>query len=351
MKKLLALFLNLAIALMVTTAIGAPAIMGVGGALLSSTLIKPIAGSFNMALQVEVWQRDIVDQLFADDSFLSKAYNADSYVLAGKVVHIPQAGSASGVVKNRTTLPAVAVKRADSESTYELDEYTTNPVVIQDTEKVEASYDKRNSVISDDKANLLESVTNEFVYKWSPTAAANILRTTGSAVAAHLPSATGNRKAFTIADVSAARTAMNLQNVPKKDRYALIDSIMYSQLLNSMTESAQLAFHAVADVQNGIIGKLHGFSFYERSAAARYTNATTPVPVTPETAGAAVHNAGAIFWQLNSVERALGQVKAYDNPGDATYYGDVLSFLVRAGGRIRRADSKGVIAVVQEATT
>lgn len=350
MKKILALFLNLAIALMVTTAIGAPAIMGVGGALLSSTLIKPVAGSFNMALQLEVWQRDIVDQLFADNSFLSKAYNADSYVLAGKVVHIPQAGAASGVVKNRETLPAVAVKRADTEVTYALDEYTTNPIVIQDTEKVEASYDKRNSVISDDKNNLLESVTNEFIYKWSPTVAGNILRTTGAAVAAHLPSATGNRKAFQVADVSAARTAMNKQNVPKNDRYALIDSDMYSQLLNSMTEAAQIAFHAAADVNNGVIGKLHGFTFYERSAAAIYTNASTPAPVAPGTTAVATHNAGAIFWQSNSVERALGQVKAFDNPGDATYFGDILSFLVRAGGRIRRADGKGVIAVVQEAT-
>lgn len=350
MKKLIALLFNLVIALVVSTAIGAPAIMGVGGALFSSVFLGAHSGNISMALQLEVWQRDIVEPLFADNSFLSKAYDADMYVLAGKVVHIPQAGSASSVSKNRSSLPAVAVKRADTEVTYSLDEYTTDPVVIQDTEKIESSYDKRNSVIADDKANLLEAVTNEFVYKWSPTASGSILRTSGSAVAAHLPSATGNRKAFAIADVAAANLAMNKQNVPKTDRYCLVDSNMYSQLLSSMTESAQLAFHQQADVANGVIGKLHGFTFYERATAGRYTNASTPAPRATDAAANSADNAAAIFWQKNSVERALGMVKAFDNPGQAGYYGDVLSFLVRAGGRIRRADGKGVIAVVQEAT-
>lgn len=346
MKKFFALLVNMLIAVTLTTAIGAPAVMGVGGALFASAFLKP-SSSINMAIQVEVWQRDIVDHLFADDSFLSKAFDADSYVLAGSVVHIPQAGSPSGVKKNRTTLPATVVKRTDTDVTYALDEYTTDPRLIQDTEKTEASYDKRNSVISEDKANLLESVSNEFIYKWSPTTAAAILRTTGSAVAAHLPSATGNRNAVTVKDIAAAKVAMNKQNVPKADRYCIIDSDMHEQLLSSMTESAQIAFHAQADPANGTIGKLHGFSFYERSSAGRYTNAATPAPRLPDAAAAATDNGAAIFWQKNSVERALGQVKAFDNSGDPTYYGDVLSFLVRAGGRIRREDAKGVVALVQ----
>ena len=40
-------------------------------------------------------------------------------------------------------------------------------------------------------------------------------------------------------------------------------------------------------------------------------------------------------------------MKAFENEGDATYYGDIYSFLVRAGGRIMREDKKGVIALVQ----
>ena len=47
-----------------------------------------------MAIQKEIWERAIVEDLFADNSFLSKAVNADMWVNAGKVVHIPQAGAA-----------------------------------------------------------------------------------------------------------------------------------------------------------------------------------------------------------------------------------------------------------------
>ena len=45
-----------------------------------------------MAIQKEIWTRAIVEGLFASNSFLSKAFNADEYVEAGKIVHIPQAG-------------------------------------------------------------------------------------------------------------------------------------------------------------------------------------------------------------------------------------------------------------------
>ncbi len=44
-----------------------------------------------MAIQKEIWEKSIVEGLFAPNSFLSKAFNADEYVEAGKIVHIPQA--------------------------------------------------------------------------------------------------------------------------------------------------------------------------------------------------------------------------------------------------------------------
>lgn len=354
MKKLIALLFNMLVALVITAAAGLPALVALGIALVGSLVPGAPVGALGMAIQKEIWESDIVSSLFADNSFLSKAFNADQYVLAGKVVHIPQAGTASTVVKNRSSLPATAVKRTDTEVSYSLDEYTTTPRLIQDTEKVELSYDKRQSVIGEDKASLLEVVSNEFIDAWSPAAAASavsFIRTTGSAVTAHTTDATGNRKAVTVADIAAAAFKMNSQNIPKENRYCLIDSWMYQQLLDNMTDSTKLAFHSQADVANGVIGKLHGFSFYERSSVTRYTNATTPVHKTWDAAGAATDNAAAIFWQMNSVERALGEVKAFENTADATYFGDVLSFLVRAGGRIRRSDGKGVVALIQEATT
>ena len=38
-----------------------------------------------MAIQKEIWEKSIVEGLFAPNSFLSKAFNADEYVEAGKI--------------------------------------------------------------------------------------------------------------------------------------------------------------------------------------------------------------------------------------------------------------------------
>ena len=351
MKKIIALLFNLLVASVLTAVAGAPAFVGVAAVVAGSLFHMAPSGSFGMALQKEIWEKDIVENLFADNSFLSKAFNADMYVLSGKVVHIPQAGTAASVTLNRSSLPATVGKRTDSELTYSLDEYTTDPHLVQFTESIELSYDKRQSVMADDKAYMLEVVSNTFLYNWSPTVAGSILRTTGAAVAAHLPSATGNRKLMTLADVAQAAFTMNSQNVPQTERYCVIDSWMYFQLLADMTDYTKMAFHSQADVANGIIGKLHGFSFYQRSKAGIYTNAATPAPKTFDAAGAATDNAGAIFWQAGCVERALGEVKVFEHVDSPLYYGDIISFLVRAGGRIRRSDNKGVIALVQAATT
>lgn len=345
--KTLSLMFNLLIASLISSVIGAPAVVAVGLTLVLGILPGVPAGAFGMALNKEIWQSDIVGNLFADNTFLSKAYNADMYVLAGKVVHIPQAGAKATVVKNRTSVPATVVKRTDSELTYSLAEFTTDPRLITDVDKVEMSYDKRQSVIAEDKAALVDEIAKEFIYNWSPTLAASIIRTSGGDVTAHLSSATGLRKAFTLKDVIDVATAFNVSNVPQTERYALVDAIMYNQLINEMSANQQRDFSAGMDPAKGTIGKLYGFEFYMRSVVGRYDNASTPVPITPETAGASTDNAAALFWHVNSVERAMGEVKAFDNPGDATYYGDILSFLCRAGGRKRRADQAGIVAVVQ----
>lgn len=49
-----------------------------------------------MAIQRELWQNTIIEGLFADNSFMSKAVNDDMYVNMGKKVHIPNAGAPSG---------------------------------------------------------------------------------------------------------------------------------------------------------------------------------------------------------------------------------------------------------------
>ena len=343
------LMFNLLVGLIIATFTGGGAFAAVGiGAGLSA--IKTGTEGLQMAIQKEIWENDIVEALWANNQFLQYAFNADQYVLAGKVVHIPQQGTSVSVTTNRSSYPATVTTRTDTEINYSLDELTSDPVRIPNADTVELSYDKRNSVLTDTKSAIAEAGALNLLFKWNPTAAANIIRTTGAAIAAHTDSATGNRKAFGVADVKAANKQFNKWNMPTTDRYMLLDADMYDQLMSDLSATQYRDFSASLDQSNGVVGKLYSFNIMQRSAVARYTNATTPVPIAWTTAGAAADNAAAICWHKNSVERALGVVNFFENLGDPTFYGDIYSALVRLGGRIRRSDAKGILAIVQAAT-
>lgn len=346
MKKILALMFNLLIGTVMASIAGGGFLTAavIGGAL--SIIPKTVTG-LPMAIQVEIWEKDIVEGLFADNAFLNFAYNADQYVLQGKVVHIPQAGASAGTAVNRSELPATVTQRTDVDITYAIDEITSDPVLIPNADTVELSYNKRTSVTEQMRKTMYEVSALNMLYRWAPSLGDRMIRTTGSAVAAHLPSATGSRNALTLADVKKAQKQFNKDNVPSGERYLMVDAEMYDQLTNDMTANQNRDFLAAYDEKNGILGRIYGFNVIMRSQVMRYTNAATPAKKAWSAAGAATDNAAAICWQKQSVERALGDVKFFEKLGDPQYYGDIYSALIRLGGRIRRNDNIGVLAIVQ----
>lgn len=298
-----------------------------------------------MAVQKEIWQALIVEGLFADNSFMSKAVNDDMYVNMGKTVHIPNAGAPSNVEVNRTDVPADAVKRTDTDITYNLDELTTDPIYIPHAETVELSYSKRQSVISQDRAKLIDTAGLQMLYNWAPSST-EFVRTTGAAVTAHTASATGNRKAMTRQDVLNLMNKFNAQDIPQTGRYLLLDAVMYGQLLNDLTETDKNMFLASADAQKGIMGQLYSFNIMMRSQVLRYVTGGTLSKWSES--GQATDNAAGLAWYEGSVSRALGEVKMFERTGDPQFYGDIYSFLVRVGGKCRRKDKKGLYAIVQD---
>jgi hypothetical protein len=325
-------------------------VLVIAGLFLISCVPLPAGVAF-MAIQKEIWEADIVENLFKDNEFLNYAVNADQYVLAGKVVHIPNAGGPPTVVKNRSSLPASVAKRTDVDITYALDEFTSDPIHIDNAESVELAYDKRQSVLADSQGAIKETVADWVLRAWAPSADANIIRTTGAAILAHLDDATGNRKKFLPADLKKARKVMNKMGVPKTERYALFSSDMEDQFTDGLTATEYRDFSRVMDEKSGIVGELYGFKIMSRDSVLTYTNASTPVVKDPGAAGAATDNDCVLCWQKQSVERALGEVKLFEAVGDPTYYGDIYSVLLRMGGRIRRNDAKGIVAIIQDSAT
>jgi hypothetical protein len=303
-----------------------------------------------MALQVEIWHKDIVENLFKDNQFLNYAFNADEYVLQGSVVHIPNAGAKPNVVRNRSTLPAQVTERADVDITYSLDELTTDPIRIADADNYELSYNKRLSVMGDNYEAIREYAASLMMHKWAPDSVkgGSILRTTGTTGRpGAAPGASGNRRPLKLADIILAQKTLNKQDISASDRFMVVPSEMMADLRGEMSLTQERDFSIGANPETGVVGKLYGFNFIERSSTVVYKEGTPPTLVAFGAAGATDHCEAAIFWQKGAVERALGTVKMFENTNDPTYYGDIYSVLVRLGGRPRRADGKGFGAIVE----
>lgn len=106
-------------------------------------------------------------------------------------------------------------------------------------------------------------------------------------------------------------------------------------------------FLVCADPARGVIGKYLGFDFYKRSKVAKVATDGTLKPWSA--ANAATDCAAGLAWHEDCVSRALGDSLLFDDPGNPLYYGDIISFLQRAGGKSIRADKAGVVLIRQAA--
>ena len=303
-----------------------------------------------MAIQKEIWQKDIVKNLYKDNEFAKFAVNGDSYVLGGAVVHIPYAGAPAVIKKNLTSFPQTAVNRTDTEATYALDIYYALPRQIQKLEEYQLSYDKRMSVVGEDIQQLTQTAMEGLLYRWAPVTA-NIIETVGADSALDLidATATGTRKLFTKATFTGIIKKMRKANLGNTNIQCLMTTEHYHQFFESLSEGEKTNFHNVADLKEGAIGKFMGINIFMRSTVLRYRKIATVWTVVDEQdvafAAGTGDSAATLFWSDIAVERAKGDINVFEDNGNPLYYGDVFSANMFLGGRKRR--NEGVYAVVE----
>lgn len=312
---------------------------------------KTIGGMAFMAVQTEVWENFIAENLFKDYAWVRRAKDRTAFVIGNAVVHIPQAGAKPKAVKNRENYPIPVVKRNDTDVTYAIDEISTETTLIPDADKIELSYDKIASVFGDHVGVISEEAARNILHQWYPSGADNIVETTGASIAAHLTDATGNRKKFTVADVASAKT--KLVKATKREmgnRALILDEDMYNQLKSDSVLTDKDTVDSVGGVwQNGDLVKVHGFDIIRTDVNSRYDNTSTPVLKDLDAANASTDNAVALLVDFNYVHFAQGEIKFFESINDVNYQGDAYNALVRIGGRKERNDQVGVIAIVQDA--
>lgn len=307
-----------------------------------------------MALQKEIWISDIQENLFANNEFMRNVGLDHSAYVSYKTVHIPQAGANPAVTKNRNIYPAAITQRTDSELTYNLNEYTAEPVLLTDIEALQINYNKRQSLLKQHIDKLSNVIANNTLYTWATSpASANIVRTSGSAVATALaPSATGTRKAITLDDIRQAVKALDSSDVNMNDeRYLILPASMYYQLIGDSNISKYLEFGS-ATAASGKVPQLMGAKIIVRSSVVVYDNTGTPViksvsdegvPSSPATSD----NLGALLVSNSYVTKAMGDIKVFADEDKPEYYGSVFSSLVMHGASKMRSDSAGIVSIIQ----
>lgn len=310
-----------------------------------------------MPLEREIWEGTIQEKLLEDNSWLQAVSDVeDSSIVNGKIVHIPQAGAPSKVEKNRQTLPAQVKQRKDAEVLYVIDEYTTDPIHISNADTKELSYDKRRSILDQDVENLSEEVaegmlTNMVVSpigdnKELPTD--HILLTTGDPVDATADGATGKRKSYTLKDLQRMRVFFrNKKAWSENQMFCLLSAETEAQLFpaDSMLTATYMASVTEEEKRSGVMYKVQGWKIYSRSQV--YTLSPDKTFKAFGAVGQATDSEGSLFWNKTKVEKAFGTMETFDRERDPQYYGDIYSFLVRMGGRAKRADYAGVGVLMQ----
>jgi hypothetical protein len=311
-----------------------------------------------MALLQEVWSAQIQENLYMGNEFMKKATDHSMWVKY-KTVHVPQAGSTSTVEQNRTVFPATIGSRTDSELTYSLNQYTADPILIQNIEELQISYNKRASILFNMMSQLQFVVSTQTLYAWAPSGASRIVQTTGSTSANNLPhsTATGTRKMTTIQDITRLKAILDADNIPQAGRILLVPQYMYNTDLLNIAGIVQAYQFGTAIAPEGVVARLMGFDIMIRSEVLVYDNTGTPVLKAINgdgslTSAAATDQGAGIAFHPSYVCHALGSITPYYNAGSngnglPEYYGSIFSAEVMHGASKLRTDQKGIVALVQ----
>lgn len=291
-----------------------------------------------------LWMSRIVENFFASNQFIASAQDWDEYVQAGiKTVVIPQAGLPAGYERNRTVFPAPISETADSDISFDMTDYSSNPKRVRDLEQLQVSYDKMQSVIRNMLLNINDGVALDMLYAWRVEVANMIVETSGVAAPSTLNGTTGNRKRVKYNDLVDLSSKLDSQDVPDEGRVLLMPSPMYNNLL--LDDDIKQNFNSkLADLNKGVVGEILGFKVMKRSKVLSYTDAG--VAKLPTAAAAVTDSHTALAWHPAFVGRSKGNVQVYaDAEPRPEHYGRIMSSQVQAGGKKCYADGRGVVAL------
>lgn len=286
-----------------------------------------------MALNKQVWLKQISENFYPETSFLSKVVDLSGFVENNRI-HMALAGIDPKVRINDKTYPIKDTERTDGESEFPLDTFETENTLIRHIEAVELSYNKLESVIKQHRATLQTAVAQKAIHAYAPntdTTETPVLRTTGEV--------TNGRKRLRFDDILTLKEAFDGALVPLEKRYIVLHPSHVTDLLR---EDMQL-FKELTEIKNGEPTKFAGFGFFSFPFMPTFYNGEKvayTAEKTPHFASVAFHG--------DEVMKSDGDFKMFSNLDDVHERASIIGFEKRFIGMPIRGRGIGAIVSASE---
>lgn len=313
-----------------------------------------------MAFFKEVWAKDIKGNLFADNTFLTALKDRTSEVMGGKTLNITQASAPPDIeTGDSISYPLSVVERQDEILAFPLRAFSSPVIRVTSLTEKQLLPSYRESVLSETRQQMADKVANYAFFKMSvsSSASANIKQdgtagtgqvapytflTSGATAPSSIHESGQDRKSITFGDFRVAALRMNRQNIPQAGRYAIITADQAYQLFGDDMLKYRDPYNL--NYTENTAPKIHGFSVIIRSSVAVCATNGTLKDMSLKTASiAATDDSVAIFFQKDSVYKAIGEINPFFQLQDPLYQSDTFSFNQYIGIGRERKDSKGLI--------
>ena len=301
-----------------------------------------------MAVQKEVWIPAIQENLYKGFELLRAVATDDSAFVNNKKVHVPNAGAPPPVMRGNTVYPVQATGRSDADIDYSLVNFEIGPVRLGWADALSLSYDKIASITNDLIGNLNEHMRDYVLSEWWTKNTSATVATTGSSTSSNWlgGSATGSLKDILGADVRSAAEILDRQKFPATDRWLLLDYKMFWQLLADISYN-DARIEVVAGL-SATIDNIFGFKVVQLPFVGAVN--TSDVVQKPNSAGsfsfAASDRPFGLALHKSAVGFAFTEVRGFSSDEEPTYFGDILSASIYGGGKYRRSNANGVVAII-----
>lgn len=292
------------------------------------------------------YSKELQKQLFPANDFYKNSISETGIAADAETFDIPNLSDIDDAVQGKPTVLPLMVKTADdTKVTGSMKTFYSAPLLITDPEEIVLNYSKRQNKQIQQAAAINTAVANYTLYQWSPTVAARLTPSTGSARASSITGLSGNRLAVQKADILTVWKKfqnMNALSVPG-EIFGLLTPDAAADLLNVLDVDFYKAGNSEM-IMKGIVGMLYGIKLMVRSRPALFNASNTRLTAVGT---AATDRPASLFWHSGMVCHAEAHAKTYVNSDDATYMGTVISSSVRFGAEKCRADEAGIVALYE----